>query len=508
MYELEPIIAVTPRYWIGYDTVVPMSLRFLAVLTAFACARQSAAPQGATPPAPSGDPSTLQPPPLGPEEMRPTAPEDPRSARSELRRSIFVAAWTAVRDKHYDKTLGGTDWNALRAKYEPLAVGAPDEPTFYRLVNEMLGALGQSHLEVSGPGAHPLPTVDDPARAPPAGAQADNAALAGTDTGDGGGTGGDGDPGLVVRVIESRPTVTSVRPGSSAARAGLRPGFIVTHVGGRPLGSPPKTGRPLRPVEERFQVRLLVARQLSGPAGSRVTVRYLDNGDRPGEVVLERDPPRGRPVRFGWLPPLYPEVRTSQVGDVGIIAFNFFLLDPVLGEVQKAIDVFRSRGAKAIVLDLRGNPGGLGAMAIPVAARLVSRPLVLGSIQFREHTNTLTAQPSIGITPFSGRVILLCDEGTASTSEMLAAGLQEAGRAVVVGDTTLGAVLPSKIEALPAGAVIQLPVADFRTPKGILLEGRGVQPNRRVFETRAALRSNHDPVLEAGLAAARFSGAR
>jgi carboxyl-terminal processing protease len=412
-------------------------------------------------------------------------PVDARAARAAHRRTIFDAVWKTVRDKHYDKALGGLDWDALRAKYEPLAVGAPDEPTFYRQMNEMLGQLGQSHLEVSGPGAQPSPALVEP--------------------GDAATSSETGDPGLVVRDIEGRPTITGVRPGSSADRAGLRPGYVVTHIGGRPIKASPPSPRPLRPVEERFYLRLAAARQLSGPAGTRVSVRTLDFEDRPDEALLVRDRPQGKPVKFGVLPPLYPDVRVLQVGDVGVVAFNLFLTEGVLPQVQKAIDGFRARGAKAIVLDLRGNPGGLGAMAIPVAARLVDKPLTLGTIQFRDHVQTLTAAPSLGVTPFGGRVVIVTDEGTASTSEILAAALQEAGRAVIVGDATLGAVLPSALEALPGGAVLQYPVADFRTPKGILIEGRGVQPNRRVIETRAALRTARDPVLDAALVAARAS---
>jgi len=78
----------------------------------------------------------------------------------------------------------------------------------------------------------------------------------------------------------------------------------------------------------------------------------------------------------------------------------------------------------------------------------------------------------------------------------------------VVGDATLGAVLPSVVQALPGGAVMQYVVADFKTPKGALLEGRGVQPDRRVLETRAGLKSGHDPVLDAALVAVRASRAR
>jgi carboxyl-terminal processing protease len=482
------------------------ALLILLVLAVAGCAGRQTAP--GTPTAAEGrapEAAGLAPPPLaaGATEGKPADPRDPRSARSELRRSIFMAAWTTVRDKHYDKTLGGVNWDAARTRYEPMAVGAPDEPTFYRLLNEMLGTLGQSHLEVSGPGAEAIPVAEEGAAA---GRPTPGAATPGGEAGQAVPASSDvGEPGMVVRVIEGRPTITSVRPGSAAARAGLKAGFVVTHIGGRDIQQLPPSPRPLRPIEERFRLRLQAARRLAGPVGTRVSVRYLDAADKPGEVMLARDPPRGPAVQVGLLPPLHPEVQVTQVGDVGVISFNFFLLQPVLGEVQKAIDGFRARGARALILDLRGNPGGIGAMAIPVAARLVSKPLDLGTLQFRDYGNKLTAAPSLGVKPFTGRVVLLTDEGSASASEILAAGLQESRRAVVVGDSTLGAVLPSVIAELPGGAVMQYVVADFRTPRGILLEGRGVQPDRRVIETRAALRTGRDPVLDAGLTAARAS---
>jgi len=312
-----------------------------------------------------------------------------------------------------------------------------------------------------------------------------------------------GDPGLTVRVIEGRPTITRVRSGSSADRAGLLPGFVITQIAGRPLKAAVSSSRALRPVEERFELRRAAGRRLAGPVGTRVTVAYLDDHDRPGKAVLLRDPPIGQAVHLGHLPPLYPEVRAYEIGDVGVIAFNIFLLQPVLEDIKKAMARFSAHHIRAVILDLRGNPGGQGAMAIPVASLFVTAPVTLGTLKFRDFGQTMIAKPEIGAVPFTGPMAILTDEGTASTSEMLAAGLQEAKRAVVVGDSTLGAVLPSVVEALPGGAVMQYVVADFKTPKGILLEGRGVQPDRRVVETRAALRTGRDPVLDAALVAVR-----
>jgi carboxyl-terminal processing protease len=462
-----------------------------------------------------------------------TTAEARHDQKAADRRDIVEAVWRTVRERHFDPKLGGIDWDAVRRRYEPVAVGAPGEAAFYRALNDMVGELGQSHMMVTGPGAQddesaadadaegaigveartstrtpelapgpapsgggavPPPTAAEKPRAPAApgmDATAAGAPVAVT---------GVGDPGLIVRVIEGRPTVTAVRPGSSAARHRIAPGFIVTRIGGRPLSTSAHSKRPLRPVEERFAVRRAALHRLQGPSGTKVTLEYLDNDDRPGQVILDRDAPIGPVRQIGHLPPLHPEARITEIDGVGVIAFNIFLLDPLLDEIKHAMDRFRSLRVRAVVLDLRGNPGGLGAMAIPIAAEFVANPTTLGTLQFRTFAQTFVAQPSLGRTPYAGPLAILTDEGTASASEILAAGLQEAGRARVIGDATLGAVLPSVVEALPHGAVMQVVVADFKTPKGILVEGRGVQPDRRVVETRAALRAGRDPVMDAALA--------
>jgi len=425
-------------------------------------------------------PHAVQPPPFA--GGAPATPESRADARTEARRAILDAAWRTVRDKHYDKTLGGVNWNAVRAKYEPLALAAPSDAAFYRVANQMIGELGQSHMLIVGPGAE---DDDEEPRQATSGGDDDLA----------------GDPGLTVRVIDGRPTITRIRAGSSGDQAGLAAGFVVTQIAGRPLAAPRDSARPLRPVEERFAIRRAAQRRLLGPPGSRVSIAYLDDRDRPGNAVLVRDPPRATPVKLGHLPPLYPEVRAYEIGQVGVVGFNVFLLQPILDDIRKAISRFTAHHVKAIVLDLRGNPGGQGAMAIPIASLFVTGPVTLGTMQFRDFSQTFTAKPEMGAVPFTGPLAILTDEGSASAAEILAAGLQESKRAIVVGDTTLGAVLPSVIEALPGGAVMQYVVADFKTPKGVALEGRGVQPDRRVVETRAALRGGRDPVLDAALVA-------
>ena len=84
------------------------------------------------------------------------------------------------------------------------------------------------------------------------------------------------------------------RPPSARASS---PGFIVTHIAGRELKVTTDSARAMRPVEERFAIRRLALRRLLGVAGTRVTVRYLDNADHPGHAVLVRDEPTTKPVQ-------------------------------------------------------------------------------------------------------------------------------------------------------------------------------------------------------------------
>ena len=74
-------------------------------------------------------------------------------------------------------------------------------------------------------------------------------------------------------------------------------------------------------------------------------MKYLDANDQPGHVVLLREQPTDKPVKLGLLPPLYPEVRVSQTGDVGILSFNLFLSEGVLPKVsERARRLPRPRG--------------------------------------------------------------------------------------------------------------------------------------------------------------------
>ena len=100
---------------------------------------------------------------------------------------------------------------------------------------------------------------------------------------------------------------------------------------------------------------------------------------------------------------------------------------------------------------------------------------------------------------FDGPVAILVDGASASTSEILAAGLQDLGRARIFGTRTAGAALPSVFERLPNGDGFQYATADYTSAGGKVLEGAGVTPDEVVRLTRKALEDGHDPVLDRAL---------
>jgi carboxyl-terminal processing protease len=144
-------------------------------------------------------------------------------------------------------------------------------------------------------------------------------------------------------------------------------------------------------------------------------------------------------------------------------------------------------------------------MVMGFGGHFFTEPVSLGAMQsrdsrleFRVNPRTVTADGR-RVEPFAGRVVVLTDPLSASTSEVFAAGLQDLGRAAVVGERSAGAALPSVVERLPNGDVLQYAIADFETPKGHAIEGRGVTPDVAVDLTRAVLLEGGDPALSAAL---------
>jgi len=396
------------------------------------------------------------------------------------RERAFEEIWAKVRDRYFDVTFGGCDWNKVHDKYLPQVRQVQGEDDFYRLMDRMLAETGHSHLVLHHPSPEPGPARAK--RQPPPAPNVPEGPPAG--------------PGLDVRILDGICRVVSVAPAGSAWKTGLRPGDALEEIDGAPVKGmgedPVRTGVP----GEAAHRRLSVLEELIGPG-----TRLLALGFRPPGGELRRaEVIRDLPCRFspavGNMPSLPVELEARRLqGGVGYVRFNLFLLDELEG-IRKAVRGMKD--APGIVLDLRGNPGGMGLMASAVARLFMDREAGLGEMHLRGQ-DVMRFPVMANPKAYLGPLVILVDETSASTSEILALGLQECGRATVAGSRSAGAALPSILERLDCGLLLQFPIADFHTPRGATLEGKGVAPDVEAPWTLPALKEGKDPGVEAAV---------
>jgi carboxyl-terminal processing protease len=237
-----------------------------------------------------------------------------------------------------------------------------------------------------------------------------------------------------------------------------------------------------------------VMREMVGKLGISHYAIVSDERYKSSPAPSPESASEGSVVQFGNLPEsrLVFESRTLP-GGAGYIRFNEFL-DPVtvMPKFEAAMKEFAH--APGVILDLRGNPGGIGIMAMGIAGFFVGESgQQLGVMKMRDTTLKFTIFPRPDV--YSGKLAILLDAGSASTTEILAQGLQDLNRARIFGTRSAGAALPSDIIRLPNGDGFQYPTASFTSVKGRVLEGNGVTPN---VEVQPA--AGRDAVIDAAAA--------
>lgn len=394
----------------------------------------------------------------------------------------FDAAWTRIRDTHFDKTMNGVDWDAVRTELRPRAAAATTMGELRGVVRVMLGRLGQSHFALIPSGADTAQTASGDLSA---------------------------DAGFDVRLVGSDVLVTRVDPGGPAASAGVRVGWRVVDIAGAKVADL-LLGLPRGIAERLLHVEAWRAAEtrLRGAKGSSLAIGFEDGTGKMVGVTIQRQPEHGERVTVGNLPTMFVRVeserlRTPAARTVGVIRFNVWMT-AVDAPFQKAVDEFR--GADGIVIDLRGNPGGLAAMIMGISGHFLDERKPLGVMKTRENELRFPANPRLvnasgeRVQPYGGPVAILVDGMTGSASECFAGGMQSLGRARVFGQSSMGQALPAYFYSLPNGDVMIHATGDFVTADGTRLEGRGVIPDEAVALRRDDLLAGRDRTLEAALA--------
>ena len=278
----------------------------------------------------------------------------------------------------------------------------------------------------------------------------------------------------------------------------MRPGWEIVQAGGEDIA-------PLLEVVARADSAVswrdadlagVALSRIEGAIGDTVQVLLLDGAGRGFDLALPLVEEKGERVSLGPVENVRVRLESRRLpGDIGYIAFNLFLHPGYLMPAYEA--AIRSfMDADGLILDLRGNQGGMIPIGMGMAGWLVpEKDVYLGTMFFRDGRLKAVVNPRSET--YDGPVAVLVDELSISCAEAFAGGLQDIGRARVFGRRSAGMVLVSAIETLPNGDGFQYVFASYRSAKGELLEGRGVVPDVEVLPDQQALLRGEDPALAA-----------
>lgn len=375
-----------------------------------------------------------------------------KTSNPQVWQKTFDVVWKTVNERYFDPTFGGTDWVAVRQRYAPQVAMVQTDSQFRDLLTRMLGEIKISHLRILD-----LATLDK---------QLARSVVT---------------RGLALRNLDNQVVVTRIVEDSPAARAGLRMGFVVQAIDGVPVTT-------ARDAETKLARDIQTHR-----------LAILDGANNSGEVVLEYAlPPASKLESVKLLSGTRAAfVEVKQLGDgIGYIHFTNFIA-PMERRLRTAFDSLRA--ARGIIIDLRGNSGGDTEVELALAGLMIEKEMQLVITRTRKGDYTgYKAKPQKN--SYRGPVVILVDEESLSASEEVTAGLQAAGRVVVIGRKSRGEDMDATYQELPMESIALLyPVGMPRTTRGEVIEGRGVIPDIEVSLTRAELLKGNDSQLEAAM---------
>ncbi|MBP0494444.1 S41 family peptidase [Roseomonas sp. SG15] len=284
--------------------------------------------------------------------------------------------------------------------------------------------------------------------------------------------------GLGIEVSQEAGYVKVISPidDTPAARAGVKPGDLITHIN-------EKTTQGLTLQEAVDQMR--------GERGSSIRLTIRREGTAtPVELTLTRDVIRPQVVRA-----------RLEAGDIAYVRLTSFNEQTEVG-LRRALQTLRSQagsgGLKGVVLDLRNNPGGLLDQAIQVSDDFLDQGEIVSTRARRPEDAQRWNAKSGDIT--SGLpVVVLVNAGSASASEIVAGALQDHRRAIVMGVKSFGKGSVQTVMPLPGNGAIRLTTARYYTPSGRSIQATGIQPDIEVLAQREDAQQNRERDREADL---------
>ena len=257
--------------------------------------------------------------------------------------------------------------------------------------------------------------------------------------------------GAYVTIQDEKLMIIAPIADSPADKAGIKAGDIILEIDGEPV------------IDMSLAEAII---KIRGPKGTSVRLLVLHEGENePEEIAVIR-------ARVEL-----PSVRFEMEGDIAYINITQFS-ERTDDELSSVLDDLDENTTKAIILDLRGNPGGLLETVIDVASRFISEGIVVEIMNNQGKVATLTVNTNMPTTDLP--MVVLVDKTSASGSEVLAGALQDHNRAIVAGNTTYGKGSVNILRRLDDGSGLYITTARRLTPNGRIIEGQGIEPDIRL----------------------------
>lgn len=254
--------------------------------------------------------------------------------------------------------------------------------------------------------------------------------------------------GIGVSILQHRDGVyvQSIIPNTPADKAGLKYGDRFVEIEGK---------------DAKKYTSAEVSKNVRGERGTSVNLKIERAGiDKPLEYNIVR----------GGVP--LPSIRNYFMlpNGVGYVGFTGGFQETSADELDEAMTALKKQGMKSLLLDLRGNPGGLLPQAIEVVSRFVPRGQTVVSVKGRSRYAQSQELRAVGDTPEDLPLIVMINGGSASASEIVAGAIQDYGRGVILGSDSFGKGLVQRVFPLPFGTGLTLTTARYYTPFGRSLQ--------------------------------------